>query len=285
MIVKRRVAGNRGVALSGRKSDNGAEGAAVTVTDVSYAYPNGTEALNGVSFVIPRAKSVGIVGPSGCGKSTLLGVISGLLSASAGSVSVAPGPTDRHQLSMMFQKDTLLPWLTVSENIRLFYRFHRADHEAISQRVAELTRLVGLQGFENFYPYQLSGGMRRRVGLLAAVAPRPETLLLDEPFSSLDEPTRVLIHQELFDIVRRFAISVVLVTHDLAEAITLCDEIIILSPRPGQIAARFEIPFGTERNVLELRRTREFLEIYGQLWNELSQQIKRGRSGAGDDAG
>jgi ABC-type nitrate/sulfonate/bicarbonate transport system ATPase subunit len=135
--------------------------------------------------------------------------------------------------------------------------------------------MVGLDGFARAYPKQLSGGMRRRVAFLAGIAPRPNMLLLDEPFSSVDEPSRVRIHQEVLGIVNRFKTTTVLVTHDLAEAITLSNRVAIFSARPGRVVAVHEIPFGGERNVLELRDTPEFLELYGHLWHELSAQIAK----------
>jgi ABC-type nitrate/sulfonate/bicarbonate transport system ATPase subunit len=164
---------------------------------------------------------------------------------------------------MMFQKDTLLPWMTVAENVALHHRFRNVRRHARQERAMELLELVGLADFENRHPYELSGGMRRRVALLTAIAPQPQVLLLDEPFSSLDEPTRVVIHQEMFDLIRRLGVSTILVTHDLAEAISLCDEVAVMSPRPGRIVNRYSVPFGSSRRILQLRQSEEFLSLYG----------------------
>jgi NitT/TauT family transport system ATP-binding protein len=224
-----------------------------------------------------------LIGPSGCGKTTLLYLLAGIYPAQSGKIRWPGGAnrdrasaSQRHRLSMVFQKETLLPWLTVTANIELFTRFTRgADKQAVRKRTGELIELASLRGFENSYPNQLTGGMRRRVQFLSAVAPSPEILLLDEPFSAVDEPTRVRIHQDVFEILRLLKTTTVLATHDLAEVISLCDEIVILSNRPGTVHSRHSVPFGEERNMLELRRTPEFLRLYGTLWDELRDQIER----------
>ncbi len=249
---------------------------AIVLENVSFSYPNGYQALRSISLEIPRGRSVGIVGPSGCGKSTLLALLAGFYQPSGGKIFQTQFDVARHPQTMVFQKDTLLPWLTTVQNVKLFYKFHRGVRAEIDARVAELIQLAALDGFEKSYPYQLSGGMRRRVAFLSAVAPMPERLLLDEPFGSLDEPTRVAIHQDVLKIIRRLNITVVLVTHDLAEAISLCDEVVILTRGPGTLFSSHTIPFGRERDLLELRQTPEFLRLYGILWHELSLQLRHG---------
>lgn len=183
---------------------------------------------------------------------------------------------------MMFQKDTLLPWLTVEDNIGLHFRMSKSRLSKAEQksRVAELIHLAGLDGAERKFPYQLSGGMRRRTAFLASVAPHPRTLLLDEPFSALDEPTRIGIHQDIFNIVKREGITVLLITHDLGEAITLSDQVMVLTSQPATVSSRFDIPFGADRNFLELRESPRFLELYGQVWEQLAVQIQRSRGKA-----
>jgi ABC-type nitrate/sulfonate/bicarbonate transport system ATPase subunit len=146
----------------------------------------------------------------------------------------------------------------------------------------ELLAMAGLEGFEKAYPYELSGGMRRRVAFITAMAAQPRLLLLDEPFSSLDEPTRVAIHQDVLEIVRRLGTSVVLVTHDLAEAASLCDRILILTARPGRVAVECDVPFGPERDMLALREQPDFLALNGRLWHDLSRQIEAGKREHGE---
>ncbi|MEX2194316.1 MAG: ABC transporter ATP-binding protein [Thermoleophilaceae bacterium] len=257
----------------------------LTLRDVRFSYPSGTEVLEGVSLSIGAGEIVGIVGPSGCGKSTLLSLIAGLARPTGGRISRDLRGSRRHTLSMVFQKDTVLPWLTVAENVRFFTRFKRhgarrsrlrRGRDSIDDRVEELLEMAGLSDGGDAYPYQLSGGMRRRLAFLTAVAVYPQILLLDEPFSSVDEPTRIGIHQDVFQIARKMDMTALLVTHDLAEAITLCDRVVILSNRPASIASEQEVPFGDNRRMLELRETPEYLEIYARLWHDLTEQIAAG---------
>ena len=248
---------------------------AAVFADVGFTYPTGTVALAGLDLIIPSGRVTGIVGPSGCGKTTVLKLLARLAVPTAGRVALmVDASEDRHDVAMVFQKDTLLPWLTVTENVGLYYRFHRpANRQQVKKEIQELLAMVGLEQFANAYPSELSGGMLRRVAFLAAVAPRPQLLLLDEAFSSLDEPTRVLIHQEVLRIVRHLGMTMVLVTHDLGEAISLSDQVVILSARPGHVTSVYEMPFGDDRNVLELRDQPQFLRLYGQLWHDLSKEI------------
>lgn len=253
----------------------------VTLDKVSFSYPNGTQAIAETSLEIPEGRIVGIVGPSGCGKSSMLSLLSGINEPTTGRVAFTDdpaGPGARHPMSMVFQKDTLLPWLTVEQNVRMYQRFTRKKGKDFDGLVAELLELGHLTQARSLFPYQLSGGMRRRVAFLTAMAASPRGLLLDEPFSALDEPTRLAIHQDVLEIVRKLGSTVVLVTHDLAEAISLCDEVIILTNRPGTIAARHTIPFGQQRDVLALRQQSDFQQLTGDLWSELSRQIKRSQA-------
>jgi len=245
---------------------------------VDFVYPTGVRALRGLSLEVPEGQVTAVIGPSGCGKSTLLRLIGGLVQPDGGDlrVPVREAPV-QVPISMVFQTDTLLPWMTVTQNVSLAFKLGRRGRKATAGR-AEITRLlamVGLADFGDAYPYQLSGGMRRRVAFVTAVAPGPRLLLLDEPFSSLDEPTRVTIHQDVLQIVRNLSMSVILVTHDLAEAITLADRVAILSARPACVVTVHDVPFGRDRNVFELRQRPEYLALYGELWNALSREIHR----------
>lgn len=256
----------------------------LNVADVSFAYPNAASVLDRLSIAVPEGSVTGVVGPSGCGKSTLLALVAGLLLPGSGRVDWAPDTADppRHPLTMMFQKDTLLPWLTVEDNVGLHFRVASSRLSKAQQRarIAELIHLAGLNGAERKFPYQLSGGMRRRTAFLTSVAPNPRTLLLDEPFSALDEPTRIGIHQDIFNIVKREGITVLLITHDLGEAISLSDQVLILTAQPASVFRRFEVPFGPHRNFLDLRESARFLELYGQVWEQLAIQIQRSRRAA-----
>ncbi len=251
----------------------------IAIDDVAYAYPDGTQALAGVTLDIPRGEVVSIVGPSGCGKSTLLYLLSGLAQPTAGRLALnVDRRGSRLPLSMVFQKDTLLPWKTVRQNISLYFQLRRIKDPGLDARVDHLLDLAGLREFDRAYPNQLSGGMRRRVAFLAGVAPHPEVLLLDEPFSALDEPTRVGIHQDVLKIVRAEKMTAILVTHDLAEAISMSDRVVLFTARPATVARAFPVPFPRERDVTEIREHPEFLALYGELWRALQEQIRGGRS-------
>lgn len=254
--------------------------------DVAYVYPTGLRALDSVNLDVSPGEVVGIVGPSGCGKSTLLSIIAGLLVPTEGSLEWEERSADaiaqQRRLSLVFQRDTLLPWLTVEKNVGFGLRYLRMNKRERSARISRLLRLAGLEDVRKAYPYQLSGGMRRRVAFLTGVATLPRVLLLDEPFSALDEPTRVTIHGEVLSIIKELGMTVLLVTHDLAEAISFSDRACILSARPGRIAAVHEIPFGYPRDVLAVRETTEYQSLYKALWRELSMQITKPNEARGD---
>lgn len=268
-------------------SSSDPEGSIVSLEGVGYRYPNGTLALEGVDVDFRDSSITAVVGPSGCGKSSLLAVLSGLRSASAGAVKWAERSAgdDRHDVSMMFQTDTVLPWLTVEKNARLSQRYgrRRYDSATFDDTVDQLIEAVGLTQHRRRYPYQLSGGMRRRVAFLTAVAANPRVLLLDEPFSALDEPTRLSIHQSVLDVVRATQTSVVLVTHDLAEAASLADTVVMMKGSPGQVAKCYEVPFGKDRDVMQLRETPEFQQLNAELWHDLRRVIQGEALADGND--
>lgn len=271
------VDARNGAVVPGRTARVSNSAPAVLVERVGFTYGTGTVALDDVSLSIERGTSVGIVGPSGCGKTTLLQIIAGLMAPTTGTVTKNVGQEGRCPVSLVFQQDTLLPWLTVAENVSLYARFKRyrpalSRHE-LRSRAMELLKMVGIEQFSGAYPYQLSGGMKRRLAFVSAVAPSPDLLMLDEPFASVDEPTRVQIQQDVRNIISDLGMTVVLVTHDLAEAISLCDQVIIISRRPGTIYRTHSIPFGRMRNLLDLRHDAAFLRLYGELWQDLSSQL------------
>lgn len=246
----------------------------VSAQHIGFAYEGtGTRAIGDLSFELAAGDVLSVVGPSGCGKSTLLRIISGLRQPSDGTLARRFQRGERHGCSMVFQEDTLLPWLNVEDNVALYYRFRGERGASAKQHVTELLTMVKLSDYAKFFPYQLSGGMRRRVAILAAIAPLPQLLLLDEPFSALDEPTRIAIHSELHMLLKRFNIAAVLVTHDLTEAISLSDRVFILSRPPATLVEEVKVPFGPDRNMYDLRDNAEFLGIYGQLWRKLKEQI------------
>ena len=249
------------------------------IQDLAFRYEDGPPVLDGIDLNIDPGTIIGIVGPSGCGKSTLLSLIAGITQSTGGTIEWAIDAGSRHPISMMFQADTLLPWMTVNDNVGLHYKLiarkDRPTKAKQHQRTESLIKLAGLAGSEEKYPYQLSGGMRRRTAFLAAVTPGPRTLLLDEPFSSLDEPTRISIHQDAYDVLRREQVTTILITHDLAEALSLCDRVIVMTARPAKVFKTFDVPFGMDRQMLPLRKEPEFLKLYGEVWEQLASQIQR----------
>jgi len=226
---------------------------------------------------VGQGEFVSLVGPSGCGKSTLLNMIAGFIAPSQGSIRIAGEEITQRlhpSLGYIFQKDTLLPWYTVEKNIALGMRFKKMTASTIQQRVTDLIALGGLEGFERAYPYQLSGGMRRRLALLMSLAVEPKILLLDEPFGALDTHTKTRLHGELMRIWRQLGQTVVMVTHDLDEAITLSDRVIVLSTPPSTILLQEVITLERPRDVYSLRKSPAFAQHYQKIWNVLGQQFK-----------
>jgi NitT/TauT family transport system ATP-binding protein len=266
---------HQGVSPAPAPAGAGPEDVVIRLSDVGYTYPGGVEAIAHLELELHADEVLSVIGPSGCGKSTLLRLISGLAAPTAGTVSTdLPAVSDRHSLSMLFQQDTLLPWMNVRDNVGLYFRLHRKQfsREEVSERVSRLLEMVGLSEFAGAYPKHLSGGMRRRVALLAAVAPWPQVLLLDEPFSAVDEPTRIGIHEDVLAIVRELRIATILVTHDLAEAITVADRVALLSFRPARVVRTYETGFGRDRDVRSLRVLDAYSHLYAQVWEGLNEQ-------------
>ncbi|MDR2355714.1 MAG: ABC transporter ATP-binding protein [Clostridiales Family XIII bacterium] len=200
-----------------------------------------TAALSDVSLNIGKGAFVSLLGPSGCGKTTLLRIIADLIHPTAGTVTVG-GESPREarlgrRYGIVFQNPVLYDWRNVRRNIRLPLEIMRIDREARESRVNDMMELVGLTQFAEYYPTELSGGMQQRVGIARALAPQPEILLMDEPFSALDEFTREKLQADLLDIWSKTGKTVIFVTHNIAEAVFLSDRVVVLSPRPGRLSA------------------------------------------------
>ena len=236
-----------------------------------------TVAVGDVDLRVEAGQFVSIVGPSGCGKSTILNMIAGFIRPSAGRVMVdgqEVGGRVPDRLGYIFQKDTLLPWLTVRGNVALGLRFHRTPRAEAARRVESLLGLVHLDGHGDAYPHQLSGGMRRRVALCMSLAAEPRILLLDEPFGALDTHTRTHLHRELLELWRKLGQTIVMVTHDLDEAISLSDRVIVLSGPPSRVLLDEAVTIPHPRDVFALRQTEAFSRHYQTIWGVLGQQFR-----------
>ncbi|MEK7861438.1 MAG: ABC transporter ATP-binding protein [Chloroflexota bacterium] len=233
-------------------------------------------AVRDVSMTVGQGRFVGLVGPSGCGKSTLLGIIAGLIPSTAGRIelhgrAVAGVPPD---IGYLFQRDALLPWKTVFENVALPLLIRRVPAAEVGERARRWITRVGLAGFERYYPHQLSGGMRKRVSLATTLIYEPTVLLMDEPFSALDVQTRNLMENELLELWAETRNTVLFVTHDLEEAIALSDEVVVLTASPGRIKASYTIGLPRPRNVVEIRFLAEFTRLYEQIWKDLRDEVQ-----------
>jgi NitT/TauT family transport system ATP-binding protein len=223
-------------------------------------------ALEGVTFEVPKSAFVSLVGPSGCGKSTLLRLVAGLIPMTSGSLAVHGDAVTapRRDVGMMFQKATLLDWRTALENVLLPTEISGRVGEDDKRRAMDLLDLVGLKGFEFSFPRQLSGGMQQRVALARLLQTGADILLLDEPFGSLDEFTRERLNIELLRIVAEVRATTLFVTHNIAEAIFLADHVMVMTPRPGRLAAVVDVPFVRPRDI-ELQQTPEFNAIVSEV--------------------
>jgi NitT/TauT family transport system ATP-binding protein len=242
--------------------------AAVALDDVTVRFGDYT-AVEDVSFEVPEGAFLSIVGPSGCGKSTLLNLISGLGRPASGTVHNAILAGDR-RIGYMFQRDLLLDWRTVTQNVALGLEAQGTPRRAARAKAAELLPTYRLEGFESFYPCQLSGGMRQRAAFARTMSTEPALLLLDEPFSALDYQTKLKLEAELLLVFRRSGGTAVMVTHDIDEAVAVSDVVLVMSGRPGRIAAVHEVPFAaTGRAPFEIREAEGFGHYVRTIWQEI----------------
>jgi NitT/TauT family transport system ATP-binding protein len=257
-----------------------AEGPAIELAGVTrrFVSPTGKShtALRDYSMTVRRGEFVAIVGPTGCGKSTTLNLITGMAKPNAGQVNVMGKPvtgTDP-RIGFVFQTDALFPWRNVLHNVAAGPLFRGVPKETAYATAREWIARVGLVGFENHYPHQLSGGMRKRVTLAQTFINNPEILLMDEPFSALDVQTRIVMQDELLSIWSRSNASVVFVTHDLEEAIALADRVYVLTAGPATVKAVYDIDLPRPRVTSEIRYQPEFIEISRRIWEDLREEVQ-----------
>ena len=254
----------------------------ITVNGLSKTFKSAAGevvAVDDVSFEVKQGEFVALLGPSGCGKSTILNMVAGLLDKSGGQIridtdEVRQGTVNR-KVGYVFQRDTVFPWRTVEANIGYGLEIAGVPKAERTERVHRAIEVAGLAGFASSFPRMLSGGMRQRVALMRTLIMEPEILLMDEPFGALDTHTKLEMHKTLLEIWERERQTVLFVTHDLGEALTLSSRIILLSARPGRLKEDFEVPFPRPRDAVSLRETPEFGRLYSHIWHSLGQEFRR----------
>ncbi|HJT59634.1 MAG TPA: ABC transporter ATP-binding protein [Ktedonobacteraceae bacterium] len=252
---------------------------AIELRDVTKRFltPTGKAytAIHNINMSVAPGEFVAIVGPTGCGKSTTLGLISGLERASEGLVQVMGEPVEgiNPGIGYVFQSDAVFPWKNVLNNVATGPLFRGQSKAEARKNAREWIARVGLTGFEDRYPHQLSGGMRKRVALAQTFINEPQILLMDEPFSALDVQTRTLMEDELLTLWTSLKSSVVFVTHDLEEAISLADRVCVLTAGPATVKGIYTIDLPRPRKVEEIRFDPRFIELYQHIWEDLREEV------------
>jgi len=253
-----------------------ADGTKIVVDHASKLFLEGTVvAFRNVELNVRSNEVLCIVGPSGCGKTTLLRCIGGLLTPSSGEVRIDGEPirAPREGVAIVFQHFGLLPWKTVVDNVAFGLRIARLPRQRVAEKVEHYIHLVGLSGFENHYPYQLSGGMQQRVGLARALAIDPEILLMDEPFASVDAQTREVLQEELLQLHDRERKTMIFITHSIDEAIILGDRVAVMASRPGRVKEVLQVNFPRPRDPAAIRAQPRYTEIRNHIWEELRPTV------------
>jgi len=239
---------------------------------------NSFQALDGVDITVKNEEFLCIVGPSGCGKSTLLRMLGGLEEPTNGHVEIGHEDSARPLTAMIFQEESVFPWLTVEKNAAYGLKVANIWQGAESEeRVDYFLEKTGLINFRKFFPYQLSGGMKQRLSVARAFITNPEVLLMDEPFAALDEQNKILLQQELGKLWEEFRSTVVFITHSLEEAVLLGDRVAVMSSAPGRIKRSIDVPFERPRDLVELRRTPDFIDLTTELWDSLREEVTNAR--------
>jgi NitT/TauT family transport system ATP-binding protein len=262
--------------------DSGADGSsaarpAIRIRDLQKSF-GGLIAIDRVSLAIEPGEFFMIVGPSGCGKTTLLRILAGLESATSGTIEIdTPADSQQPANSMVFQGDSIFPWMTVWNNAAYGLRMRNAPAAVIKDRVGHYLDRTGLTRFADYYPHQLSGGMKQRVSIARAFANDPEILLMDEPFSALDAQNKLLLQEELLRIWDEQKKTVVFITHSVDEAVYLGDRILLMTAQPGRVKNTVRVPLPRPRNIIELQKAPEFGELVHRIWSGLRDEVQRAR--------
>jgi NitT/TauT family transport system ATP-binding protein len=241
-------------------------------------------ALDSVDLTIAEGEFVTVVGPSGCGKSTLLNLIVGLMRSSMGRIVFRGAPIEgiTTKIGYVTQKDNLLPWRTLIENVEIALEIRAIEKSARRVQAQDLIDQVGLGGFEDHYPHELSGGMRQRANIIRTLIYDPELILMDEPFGPLDAQTRIVLQDQLLKLWYASKKTIVFITHDLIEAITLADRVVLMSARPGRIKSIEEIAIPRPRDVFKIHEDAQFRSAYERLWQQLRPEVTLSESAKGE---
>jgi NitT/TauT family transport system ATP-binding protein len=278
MSIRETMAG----AGSGAAAPGAGATAALTITNVSHSFrtPAGATmtALEDVSLTVAENEFFTVVGPTGCGKTTLLNIAAGLVTPASGTVALCSGgPSGRAAptIGYITQDSNLLPWCTVLENIMVGLEARRVPKPERRRRAAEWADRVGLAGFENHYPRQLSGGMQKRCSIARTMVYDPDIVFMDEPFSALDAITKSVLQKTFLQLRDASLKTIIFITHDLNEAIALSDRVAVMTGRPGRVKSVVEIPFGRPRDVYHITREPGFQDLHEQLWACLEPDLGR----------
>jgi ABC-type nitrate/sulfonate/bicarbonate transport system ATPase subunit len=240
------------------------------------------DALGQISLDVAGGEFLTMVGPSGCGKSTILNIVSGLMRPTEGSVELDSRRIEgvTREIGYVTQQPNLMPWRTLIENVAFPLQVAGTAKSERHDRAAELIAMVGLAGFENSYPHELSGGMRQRANIIRTLIYAPKIMLMDEPFGPLDAQTRVILQDQLLDIWDRTGVTIIFITHDLHEAIGLGDRVVLLSSRPGRIIRIDDVVMSRPRDIFHMHDSDEFRALYDTIWAELERQVRDQSVGA-----
>jgi NitT/TauT family transport system ATP-binding protein len=249
---------------------------AIRIRDLCKRF-GGLIAVDRISVEIAPGEFFMIVGPSGCGKTTLLRILAGLDSVTTGTIEIATPNSQRPVNSMIFQGDSIFPWMTVWNNAAYGLKMRGVPAAVVRDVVGHYLARTGLTRFASYYPHQLSGGMRQRVSIARAFANDPEILLMDEPFSALDAQNKLLLQEELLRIWEEHKKTVVFITHAVDEAVFLGDRIMVMTAQPGKVKMFVPVPLPRPRNIMELQQTLQYGELISHIWSSLREEVHRAR--------
>lgn len=258
-------------------SNSESSGMKIVIKGLGKTFKNGkheTNALTNIDLAVATGEFLCIVGPSGCGKTTLLRILAGLESATSGEVNILRDSQDLPLNTMVFQENSIFPWFRVWDNAAYGLRMRGISREEEQATVSYFLEKVGILEFKDFYPYQLSGGMKQRVSIARAFANKPEILLMDEPFAALDEQNKLILQEELLSIWEQNRKTVVFITHSIDEAVFLGDRVLVMTARPGRVKSIVEVPLPRPRSIEELKGNALYRDLTKQIWHSVKEEVR-----------